>query len=72
MEVKKVTYMGVDIDDVTKQLEEGIEKMTEKGWAARREDMLSGTTVRVTYTRGPLDDDEDEEALLEALGSMDD
>lgn len=72
MEVKKVTYIGSDIEDVTKQLEEGIAKMEAKGWAARREDMLSGTTVRVTYTRGVLDDDEDEEAFLEALGSMDD
>lgn len=72
MEVKKVTYMGIDIDDVTKQLDEGIAKMTEKGWTVRREDMLSGTAVRVTYTRGPVDDDEDEEALLEALASMED
>ncbi len=72
MEVKKVTYMGVDIDDVTKQLEDGIAKMNEKGWTARREDMLSGTAVRVTYTRGPVDDDEDEEALLDALASMED
>ena len=72
MEVKKVTYMGVDIDDVTKQLEDGIAKMTEKGWTSRREDMLSGTAVRVTYTRGPVDDDEDEEALLDALARMED
>lgn len=72
MEVKKVTYIGSDIEDVTKQLEEGIAKMEGKGWQARREDMLSGTTVRVTFTRGVLDDDEDEEAFLEALGSMDD
>ena len=40
--------------------------------SSRREDMLSGTAVRVTYTRGPVDDDEDEEALLDALASMED
>ena len=33
--------------------------MAEKGWFARREDMLSSSTVRVTYTRGEPEDEED-------------
>ena len=31
MEQKKVTYNGVDTDDVTEQLEKGNEKMAAKG-----------------------------------------
>lgn len=73
MEVKKVTYMGYDIDDVTRQLEEGNEKMTGKGWTVQREDMLSGTAVRVTYTRGEMDEDDEEAmAALEQLDAIED
>ena len=59
MEVKKITYSGYDTADTIEKLEEGIEKMAEKGWFARREDMLSSSTVRVTFTRGEPDDEED-------------
>ena len=59
MEVKKITYSGYDTADTIGKLEEGIEKMAEKGWFARREDMLSSCTVRVTFTRGEPDDEDD-------------
>ena len=52
MEQKKVTYMGADTQDVTEQLEAGNEKMAAKGWREYRVDMLSSSTVRVTYVRG--------------------
>ena len=32
MEQKKVTYTGVDTEDVTEQLEQGNAKLAEKGW----------------------------------------
>ena len=56
MEQKKVTYMGADTDDVTARLEEGNEKMAAKGWREYRVDMLSSSTVRVTYVRGALEE----------------
>ena len=59
MEVKKITYSGYDTADTIEKLEEGIAKMAEKGWFARREDMLSSSTVRVTFTRGEPDEEED-------------
>ena len=58
MEQKKVTYNGVDTDDVTQQLEQGNEKMAAKGWREYRLDMLSSSTVRVTYVRGEVDEEE--------------
>ncbi len=58
MEQKKVTYNGVDTDDVTQQLEQGNEKMAAKGWREYRVDMLSSSTVRVTYVRGEVDEEE--------------
>ncbi len=70
MEVKKVTYSGLDTEDVTQQLEDGNDKMVAKGWIVKREDMLSSSTVRVTYIRGEMDED-DEEAMA-ALESMED
>ena len=70
MEVKKETYIGDDIDELTRLLEDGIAKMAEKGWSPHREDMLSGTSVRVIFIRGAYDE-EDEDAL-EALASLDD
>lgn len=65
MEQKKVTYNGVDTDDVTQQLEQGNEKMAAKGWREYRVDMLSSSTVRVTYVRGEVDEKElsDDEEL---------
>ncbi len=65
MEQKKVTYNGVDTDDVTQQLEQGNEKMAAKGWREYRVDMLSSSTVRVTYVRGEVDEEElsDDEEL---------
>ena len=53
-------YDGVDTDDVTAQLEAGNEKMAKKGWREGRVDMLSSSTLEVTYFRGE-EDDEDEE-----------
>ena len=49
MEQKKVTYTGLDTEDVTQMLEEGNRKQAEKGWQEYRVDMLSSSTVRVTY-----------------------
>lgn len=59
MEQKKVTYTGLDTEDVTQMLEEGNRKQAEKGWQEYRVDMLSSSTVRVTYVRGEPDEDED-------------
>lgn len=61
MEQKKVTYSGIDTDDVTRQLEEGNAELAKKDWREYRVDMLSSSTVRVTYIRG----EPDEEALAE-------
>ena len=60
MEMKKVRYDGIDTDDVTAQLEAGNEKLAKKGWREGRVDMLSSSTLEVTYFRGE-EDDEDEE-----------
>lgn len=60
MEMKKVVYSGQDTADVTMQMEREEEKMAAKGWTARRVDMLSSATVRVTYVRGPEDDEDDD------------
>ena len=43
MEQKKVTYTGVDTEDVTEQLEQGNAKLAEKGWREYRVDMLSSS-----------------------------
>lgn len=59
MEQKKVTYTGVDTEDVTAQLEQGNAKLAEKGWREYRVDMLSSSTVRVTYVRGELEEDDE-------------
>ena len=59
MEQKKVTDRGADTEDVTARLEEGNEKMAAKGWREYRVDMLSSSTVRVTYVRGELEEDEE-------------
>ena len=45
MEQKKVTYTGVDTEDVTEQLEQGNAKLAEKGWREYRVDMLSSSGV---------------------------
>lgn len=57
MEQKKVTYNGVDTDDVTRQLEAGNAELAKKDWREYRVDMLSSSTVRVTYVRGEIDED---------------
>ena len=59
MEQKKVTYTGVDTEDVTEQLEQGNAKLAERGWREYRVDMLSSSAVRVTYVRGELEEDEE-------------
>ena len=58
MEQKKVTYSGVDTEDVTRQLEQGNAAIAQKDWKEYRVDMLSSSTVRVTYIRGEIDEDE--------------
>ena len=63
MELKKVMYSGIDTDDVTREMEAGEAKMAEKGWRELRVDMLSSSTVRVTYARGPEDEEEDAEGM---------
>ena len=63
MEQKKVTYTGVDTEDVTEQLEQGNAKLAEKGWREYRVDMLSSSAVRVTYVRGELEEDEENKPL---------
>ena len=60
MEQKTVTYMGADTQDVTEQLEAGNEKMAAKGWREYRVDMLSSSTVRVTYVRGEIEEEEED------------
>ena len=50
MEQKKVTYTGVDTEDVTEQLEQGNAKLAEEGWREYRVDMLSSSAVRVTMS----------------------
>ena len=59
LEQKKVTYTGVDTEDVTEQLEQGNAKLAEKGWREYRVEMLSSSAVRVTYVRGELEEDEE-------------
>ena len=39
MEQKKVTYTGLDTEDVTQMLEEGNRKQAEKGWQEYRVDL---------------------------------
>ena len=55
-----MTYMGADTQDVTEQLEAGNEKMAAKGWREYRVDMLSSSTVRVTYVRGEIEEEEED------------
>ncbi len=61
MEMKKVRYDGIDTEDVTAQLEAGNEKLAKKGWREGRVDMLSSSTLEVTYLRGEEDEDEEED-----------
>ena len=58
MELKKVVYTGLDTEDVTAQMEAAEGKLAEKGWREYRADMLSSSTVQVTYARGELDEEE--------------
>ncbi len=60
MEMKKVRYDGIDTDDVTAQLEAGNEKLAKKGWREGRVDMLSSSTLEVTYLRGEEEDEEED------------
>ncbi len=59
MEQKKVTYTGLDTNDVTEQMERGNKTMAEKGWREYRADMLSSSTVRVTYIRGEVEEEDE-------------
>ena len=47
MEQKKVTYTGLDTEDVTQMLEEGNRKQAEKGWQEYRVDMLSLSLIHI-------------------------
>lgn len=60
MEMKKVIYSGTDTQDVTAQMEAGNDKQAQKGWREGRVDMLSSSTIQVTYFRGE-EDEEDED-----------
>ena len=71
MEQKKITYTGIDTDDVTRLLEEGNDKQAEKGWREFRVDMLSSSTVRVTYVRGEPDEEDEDADDLFVIGERD-
>ena len=60
MEMKKVRYDGINTEDVTAQLEAGNEKLAKKGWREGRVDMLSSSTLEVTYFRGEEDEEEED------------
>ena len=55
MEQKKVTYTGLDTEDVTQMLEEGNRKQAEKGWQEYRVDMLSSSTCLLYTSPSPRD-----------------
>lgn len=62
MELKKVKYTGLDTIDVTEKMEAAEEKMAQKGWREYRVDMLSSAMVEVTYVKGEIEEEaEDEE-----------
>lgn len=65
-EFKKVIYSGQDTDEVTKEMEAGDGKLGKKGWSPKRVDMLSSSTIQVTYVRG-LEEDEDDEDEVDEL-----
>lgn len=59
MEVKQILYTGADTEDVTRIMEEGERKMAAKGWREGKVDMLSSSTVQVSYYRGPEEEEEE-------------
>ena len=61
MELKKVMYNGLDTIDVTEKMEAAEEKMAQKGWREYRVDMLSSSTVEVTYVKGEIEEEEEED-----------
>lgn len=61
METKKVMYNGLDTEDVTAKMEAAEEKMAQKGWREYRVDMLSSAAVEVTYVKGEIVEDEEED-----------
>lgn len=61
METKVIIYSGEDTDDVTVKMEEAAAKQSAKGWSARKVDMLSSSTLRVTYVRGEEEEEDEEE-----------
>lgn len=61
MEMKKVMYNGLDTVDVTEKMEAAEVKMAQKGWREYRVDMLSSSTVEVTYVKGELEEEEEDE-----------
>ena len=61
MELKKVMYNGLDTVDVTEKMEAAEAKMAQKGWREYRVDMLSSSTVEVTYVKGEIEEEEDED-----------
>lgn len=61
MEMKKVMYNGLDTVDVTEKMEAAEVKMAQKGWREYRVDMLSSSTVEVTYVKGEIKEEEEDE-----------
>ena len=61
MELKKVMYNGLDTVDVTEKMEAAEVKMAQKGWREYRVDMLSSSTVEVTYVKGEIEEEEEDE-----------
>ena len=61
MELKKVMYNGLDTVDVTEKMEAAEVKMAQKGWREYRVDMLSSSTVEVTYVKGEIEEEEEED-----------
>lgn len=61
MEMKKVMYNGLDTVDVTEKMEAAEVKMAQKGWREYRVDMLSSSTVEVTYVKGEIEEEEEED-----------
>lgn len=61
MELKKVKYTGLDTIDVTEKMEAAEERMAQKGWREYRVDMLSSAMVEVTYVKGEIEEEGEEE-----------
>ena len=61
MNTKRVLYNGMDTVDVTEKMEAAEAKLAQKGWREYRVDMLSSSTVQVTYVKGEIEEDDGED-----------